>query len=87
MTIFQRSPQILKYVDPDVASALEESLRRDGIDIFTNTSLLHVADDGRQARVSFEQNGQVKNLEAARVLNALGAIRPIHFARSHLRRW
>jgi pyruvate/2-oxoglutarate dehydrogenase complex dihydrolipoamide dehydrogenase (E3) component len=89
VTIIQRSPQILKSVDPDVASALEESLRRDGIDIFTNTSLLHVADDGRQAGVSFEQNGQVKNLEAARVLNALGrkprlvGLEPLNLSTTH----
>jgi pyruvate/2-oxoglutarate dehydrogenase complex dihydrolipoamide dehydrogenase (E3) component len=72
VTIIQRSPHILKCVDPDVSSSLEESMRRDGIEIFTNTGLLHVADDGHKARVSFEQNGKVTNLEAARVLNALG---------------
>jgi len=72
VTIIQRSPHILKSVDTDVALALEESLRRDGMEIFTNTRLLQVTDDGHQASVSFEQSGVVKSLKAARVLNALG---------------
>ena len=72
VTIIQRSSHILKSVDADVSLALEESLRRDGIQIFTNTDLLHVDDDGNCARVSFEHGEQVKHLEAARVLNALG---------------
>lgn len=72
VTIIQRSPRILKSIDPDVAVALEESMRRDGIEIFTDTRLLHVSDDSRHARVSFEHGAEVKHLEAARVLNALG---------------
>lgn len=72
VTIVQRSSHILKSVDPDVSSALEESMRRDGIEIFTNTGLLHVSDDGQCARVSFDHGEQVKHLEATRVLNALG---------------
>ena len=62
----------MKSVDPDVSLALEESLRRDGIEIFTSTGLLQVDDDAQCARVSFEHGEQVKHLEAARVLNALG---------------
>lgn len=72
VTIIQRSSHILKSVDSDVSSTLEESMRRDGIEIFTNTGLLHVADDGHCARVSFEHGEQLKHLEAARILNALG---------------
>lgn len=72
VTIIQRSSHILKSVDPDVSSALEESMRRDGIEIFTNTRLLGVSNDGRKSSVSFEQNGLVKNLESDSVLNALG---------------
>lgn len=72
VTIVQRSSHILKSVDPDVSLALEESLRRDGIEIFTSTGLLQVDDDAQCARVSFEHGEQVKHCEAARVLNALG---------------
>lgn len=72
VTIVQRASHILKSVDPDVSEALEDALRRDGMEIHTGTRLLHVDDDGRRARVSFEHGGEVKNLEAARVLNALG---------------
>jgi pyruvate/2-oxoglutarate dehydrogenase complex dihydrolipoamide dehydrogenase (E3) component len=72
VAIVQRSPHILKSVDPDVSASLEEGLRRDGIEIHTGTDLRRVEDNGQRARVSFEQNGEVIHLEAARVLNALG---------------
>jgi len=72
VSIVQRSPHILKSVDPDVSTSLEEALRRDGMEVYTGTSLLRVNDDGSQAMVSFEQGGEVKNLQASRVLNALG---------------
>jgi pyruvate/2-oxoglutarate dehydrogenase complex dihydrolipoamide dehydrogenase (E3) component len=74
VSIVQRSPHILKSVDPDISSSLEESLRRDGIEVYTGTGLLRVNDGGSQAMVSFEQGGQVKNLQASRVLNALGRV-------------
>lgn len=89
VTIVQRSSHILKSVDPDVSLALEESMRRDGIEIFTNTGLLHVNDDGHCARVSFAHGEQVKHLEATRVLNALGrkprlvGFEPLKLATAH----
>jgi len=89
VTIVQRSSRILKSVDPDVALALEEAMRRDGIDIFTDTGLLHVSDDTNHARVSFEHGSEVKHLEAARALNALGrkprleGLEPLGLASSH----
>lgn len=72
VTVVQRSSHILKSVDPDVSKSLEDALRHDGIEIFTGTRLLRVEDNGQSARVSFDQNGEVKHLEAARILNALG---------------
>ena len=70
--IVQRSPHILKSVDPDVSDALAEAMRRDGISIHTGTGLLHVEDTGTRAKVSFEKDGRVVHMEADRVLNALG---------------
>ena len=70
--IVQRSPHILKSVDPDVSDALAAGLQHDGIAIHTGTGLLHVEDDGNRARVTFEKDGREIHLEAERVLNALG---------------
>lgn len=72
VTIVQRSPHILKSVDPDVSESLAEALRREGIVIHTGTELLRVRDDGNGAEVCFEQSGRVIHLQADRVLNALG---------------
>ena len=60
VSIVQRSPHILKSVDPDVSTSLEEALRHDGMEVYTGTSLLRVNDDGSQAMVSFEQGGDAK---------------------------
>jgi pyruvate/2-oxoglutarate dehydrogenase complex dihydrolipoamide dehydrogenase (E3) component len=72
VTIVQRSPHILKSTDPDVADALAEAMRRDGIEIHTGTELLQVRNDGEMAEVSFEHAGRVVDLQADRILNALG---------------
>lgn len=72
VVIVQRSPHILKSVDPDVSDALAEAMRRDGIAIHAGTELLNVSDDGVRAKVSFKKDGRIVHLEADRVLNALG---------------
>ena len=78
VTVVQRSPHILKSVDADVSKSLEEALRHDGIEIHTGTALHRVDDNGQCASVCFEQNGELKHLEAARVLNALGRKPRLH---------
>ncbi len=72
VAVVQRSPHILKSIDPDVSKSLEEALRHDCMEIHVGTRLLRVDHNGQSARVSFEQNGEVKHLEASCVLNALG---------------
>jgi pyruvate/2-oxoglutarate dehydrogenase complex dihydrolipoamide dehydrogenase (E3) component len=78
VTFVQRSPHILKSVDPDVSDALAEALRHHGMEIHTGTELLHVRDDGNGAEVSFEKGGRVIHLQADRVLNALGRKPRLH---------
>lgn len=72
VSIVQRSPHILKSLDPDVSDALAKAMRLDGMEIHTGTGLLNVRDTGDGALVAYEHGGRVDHLEADRVLNALG---------------
>ncbi len=72
VTIIQRSPQVLKGTDPDVAQALMDALRHAGITLYTDT-ILQKADmvDGRK-RIHFTHCGTQKFVEAEEVLEAMG---------------
>jgi len=72
VTLIQRGGYLLKESDEDVAHVLEAVFRREGISIFTNTSLVDVfpADGGKT--VSFLQDGERKEVNAEEILFALG---------------
>ncbi len=70
--VIQRSDQLLKGVDGDLAAVVEEAFRQRGMEVFTNTKLLHIERDDHLRRVTFEHNGATKSVEAAAILNALG---------------
>lgn len=74
VTVIQRSPQLLKSADVDVAEALQSALEKLGINIFTGTKLLAVEkSDAENARtVVFEQGGKEHRVEAEEILMALG---------------
>jgi pyruvate/2-oxoglutarate dehydrogenase complex dihydrolipoamide dehydrogenase (E3) component len=71
VTIIQRSPQILKAADADVAGALVHAYRQRGMDIFCGTRLLKVT-PGPPRRVHFEYNGRTHTAEGEEILYALG---------------
>jgi pyruvate/2-oxoglutarate dehydrogenase complex dihydrolipoamide dehydrogenase (E3) component len=72
VTVIQRGPQLLTGVDADVASALEEALRKRGITIFTGTRILSIEGGESGKRITFEQAGTRRTVECAQLLNALG---------------
>jgi pyruvate/2-oxoglutarate dehydrogenase complex dihydrolipoamide dehydrogenase (E3) component len=72
VTVLQRSSQILRGTDPDVAQELERALRREGIEIRTGTELLDFRRAGSRRLVEFQQGGQRVVLEAAEVFHGLG---------------
>lgn len=69
VTIIQRSSQLLKGVDGDIAAVVETAFRNRGMKIHTNTRLVRV--EGRDTIV-FEHNGSCKTVRADAILNALG---------------
>jgi len=72
VTIIQRSGQLLKGVDADVAGVVEDAFRKRGMEIFTNTSLVRIEREGALRRVVFTQDGKEHAVEADALLNGLG---------------
>jgi pyruvate/2-oxoglutarate dehydrogenase complex dihydrolipoamide dehydrogenase (E3) component len=74
VTLIQRSPHVLQEFDTDAATELEKVLRREGIDLFTNTKLAGASRHGDLKRISFIQDAREIHVEAEEVLFALGRI-------------
>jgi pyruvate/2-oxoglutarate dehydrogenase complex dihydrolipoamide dehydrogenase (E3) component len=72
VTVIQRSAHVLNAVDDDAAGELEKVLRRESIDLYTNTKLLDGRRVGDNKEVAFEQNGQTVRVRTEEVLFALG---------------
>jgi len=72
VTIIQRSGQLLKGVDEDLAGVVEKAFRKRGFEIFTETKLVRVETDGAARKVVFEHAGGTRVAEAEAILNALG---------------
>jgi pyruvate/2-oxoglutarate dehydrogenase complex dihydrolipoamide dehydrogenase (E3) component len=74
VTLIQRSGHILRAMDEDAARELEKVLRREGIDLYTNTKLLDACLVGDTKEVAFEHNGQTARVRAEEILFALGRV-------------
>jgi pyruvate/2-oxoglutarate dehydrogenase complex dihydrolipoamide dehydrogenase (E3) component len=72
VTLIQRSAHLLRESDPDAAAALEEVLRREGVEIFAPTRLLRAFRKGRGRRVEFEYRNRTRQAAAAEILAATG---------------
>ncbi len=71
-TVIQRSPQVLKSIDEDVAKALEKAFIDRGVDLYTGTSLTRVEAEDGQKVVYFDHGGEGKSARADEILQALG---------------
>ena len=71
-TVIQRSPQVLKSEDEDVAKALEGAFVDRGIELYTGTRLIRVRAEDGQKVVTFEHAGETKSVAAEEILQALG---------------
>ena len=70
--VIQRSPQVLKTEDEDVAKALEGAFIDRGVDLYTGTTLKSVRFENGKKIVSFEHEGELKSVAADEILQALG---------------
>lgn len=75
VTVIQRSDQVLRGSDRDLAKALENALNeRENMTVHTGTSLVGVSVDPSNGKkiVEFEQNGERRSVSGHQVLQALG---------------
>ena len=72
VSVVQRSPQVLKEMDADVADALTAALERRGIEIYRDTELLRATRAGDRKRIGFTHAGTERAVEADEILYALG---------------
>lgn len=72
VTVIQRSGQLLKGTDADVAEALVEGLRQRGVKVYTGTKLLSAGRTSTRKRITFEHASGTLSVEAAQILHALG---------------
>jgi pyruvate/2-oxoglutarate dehydrogenase complex dihydrolipoamide dehydrogenase (E3) component len=72
VTIIQRSGQLLKGTDPDLAAALAHGLRNRGVRVFTETKIVGAELINGVKRITFEHGGKRTTAEAVQVLQALG---------------
>ncbi len=71
-TMIQRSHHILSAGDEDLARPLEDSLRHDGMKVFTGTRITNVSKKNGRTTVSFEHEGQNRRATADVLFNGLG---------------
>lgn len=72
VTLIQRSAQLLKGTDPDLAAALAHGLRNRGVKVFTETKIVAAERTGERKRITFEHAGKRIAIEAEQVLQTLG---------------
>jgi pyruvate/2-oxoglutarate dehydrogenase complex dihydrolipoamide dehydrogenase (E3) component len=72
VTVLQRSAQVLKEADQDIAEALVNSFRKRGMTVNCGTKLKRVERTAKGKSVWYEQNGEERVVEADQIFCALG---------------
>jgi pyruvate/2-oxoglutarate dehydrogenase complex dihydrolipoamide dehydrogenase (E3) component len=72
VTVLQRSNQVLKEADPDLAEALVTSFEKRGIRVISGTKLIRFERTASGKNVWYERNGEEQVAEADEIFYALG---------------
>jgi pyruvate/2-oxoglutarate dehydrogenase complex dihydrolipoamide dehydrogenase (E3) component len=72
VTVVQRDEHLLSSEDPDMADALAEILREDGIEIVLNAEATRVAGSGDEVRLTFRVDGKEQEVTGSHLLVAVG---------------
>ncbi|HEX78042.1 MAG TPA: dihydrolipoyl dehydrogenase [Dehalococcoidia bacterium] len=72
VTLLEALPKVLPQEDAEITSILEKSLRKIGIGIHTSAQVTRITDVPAGKSISFTVNGQPKEIQAQRVLAAVG---------------
>ena len=74
VSLIQRSMHLLREVDTDAASELENVFRREGMEVYTNTRLIGARRTAQSKSVIFHHQDREVTLTAEEILFALGRI-------------
>lgn len=73
VSVIQRSNQVLKGIDVDVAQVVEQAFLKRGIKVFTETRIQSMQMDAAGTKtINFEHQGSLVEIKSDAVLNALG---------------
>lgn len=72
VTLIQRSGQILKNEDPDLAGLVLSALEAEGVKVYLDTEMISVRDAGTHREVLFRHRGSEFSLKAQAIFSALG---------------
>jgi pyruvate/2-oxoglutarate dehydrogenase complex dihydrolipoamide dehydrogenase (E3) component len=74
VTIVQRGPRLLAHEDEDVADAVAQILREDGIQVFLNATATRVASSGSKLSLQVAVGGKNRTLLGTHLLVATGRV-------------
>ena len=74
VTVVQRGKQLLSREDPDVAEALTNILREDGIEVLLETSLVRILEREREIQLTVSAQAVERTIAGSHVLNAIGRV-------------
>lgn len=72
VTIVEMLPNVVPMEDEEVSQELEKSLKKRGINVFTNTKVESVEKEADSVKVVVTANGETKELRAEQALVAIG---------------
>jgi pyruvate/2-oxoglutarate dehydrogenase complex dihydrolipoamide dehydrogenase (E3) component len=81
VAVLQRNPQFLKAVDVDLASALTDAYRRQGIEMICDTQLRSAEQTADTKVLRFIRDGKEQSIAAEEIFYALGRRPAIHSLR------
>ena len=72
VTLLQRSPRIIPEEEPEISTAMEDALKREGIDIQTGAEIVRVRKEDGEIGVSARVKGVGEKFTGAQILFATG---------------
>ena len=72
VTVIEMKDSILPVEDKEISAALEKSLKKRGIEIYTGTTVEKAEVKGKKVTVTIEKDGAKQELKAEKVLSAVG---------------
>ncbi|AMV37582.1 mercuric reductase [Planctomyces sp. SH-PL62] len=72
VTLVQKGGQLLRREDPDMAEALAEILREDGVEVILDAKATRVAGSAQEIRLTVEVDGRSRELTASHLMVATG---------------